>query len=211
MTNTDHYNLVIAEGTDLVNPLTQIFPNFTTIDAQMWANKLAGIATATEVISGTVHALTRTFAGDVFRFTATGPFNAGDTFTVDGMAYGAEGVDGEVLGDEAYDTGSNVLCVLANGVLTVLTNKSAGVDLSQYMLASEYVGSGATKAVQTAVNATNASQATNATNLGGQSSAFYAAQANLAPLISGGVTAIQVVSALPSSPNASTLYLVLES
>ena len=35
MTNTTHYNMTIAEGTDVVNPLTQIFPNFNTIDGAM--------------------------------------------------------------------------------------------------------------------------------------------------------------------------------
>ena len=50
----------------------------------------------------------------------------------------------------------------------------------------------------------------NAANLNGQPASYYAAQSALAPMIQN-VTAIQVVSALPTNPVATTLYLVTES
>lgn len=162
-TNTSNYNLIIATGDDLVNPLTQIFPNFTTIDGAMKNNKDAGITTATHVKSGTLHTLTRANADcPVFRFLATAPFTAGDTFYVDGVAYGAEMVDGAVLPDGAFANGSNVLCCVNSGVLTIYTSKFSQTDLTAYMKTSDYVGAEATSTVRQAEIAANASAATTA-------------------------------------------------
>lgn len=93
-----------------------------------------------------------------------------------------------------------------------MTN-GASVDLDGYMKTSDYVGSGATgkvRAAETADSATTATSALNATNLNGQPASHYATTAALAPMIQN-VTAIQVVSALPTNPVATTLYLVTES
>lgn len=84
MTNTTNYNLNLVEGTDIVNPLVQFNPNFTTIDGAMKANADAAIDRATCVKSGTQHSVTRTnTAASVFRFTATGDWTTGDTMLVD--------------------------------------------------------------------------------------------------------------------------------
>ena len=97
-------------------------------------------------------------------------------------------------------------------MLTIVTN-GASVDLDGYMKTSDYVGSGATgkvHAAEVADAATSATSANNAANLNGQPANYYAAQSALAPMIQN-VTAIQVVSALPTNPVATTLYLVTES
>ena len=213
MTNTTNYQLTKVEGTDLFNPLTQVNPNWDKIDTAMKANQGAGITNATHNKSGTLHALVRAVAGvPVIRFTATGDFRTGDTFTVDGQNVTARLPDGTSLPDYAFRINSNIIAIQAGGVLTIVTN-GASVDLDGYMKTSDYVGSGATgkvRAAEVADAATSATSANNATNLNGQPASYYAANSALAPMIQN-VTAIQVVSALPTNPVATTLYLVTES
>lgn len=212
MTNTTNYQLKKVEGTDLFNPLTQINPNWDEIDEAMKANQEASVTNATHNKSGTLHAIVRAVAGvPVLRFTATGDFRTGDTFTVDGQNVTARLPDGSSLPDYAFRINSNIIAIQAGGVLTIVTN-GASVNLEGYMETSNYVGSGATgkvHAAEVADAATSATSANNATNLNGQPASYYAAQSALAPLIQN-VTAIQVVSALPTNPVATTLYLVTE-
>lgn len=212
MTNTTNYQLTKVEGTDLFNPLTQVNPNWDKIDTAMKANQGAGITNATHNKSGTLHALVRAVAGvPVIRFTATGDFRTGDTFTVDGQNVTARLPDGTSLPDYAFRINSNIIAIQAGGVLTIVTN-GASVDLEGYMETSDYVGSGATgkvHAAEVADSATTATSANNAGNLNGQAASFYAKASDLAPLIQN-ITAIQVVSALPTNPVATTLYLVTE-
>lgn len=212
MTNTTNYQLTKVEGTDLFNPLTQVNPNWDKIDTAMKANQGAGITNATHNKSGTLHALVRAVAGvPVIRFTATGDFRTGDTFTVDGQNVTARLPDGTSLPDYAFRINSNIIAIQAGGVLTIVTN-GASVDLDGYMETSDYVGSGATgkvHAAEVADSATTATSANNASNLNGQAASFYAKASDLAPLIQN-ITAIQVVSALPTNPVATTLYLVTE-
>lgn len=213
MTNTPNYQLKKVEGTDLFNPLTQINPNWDEIDGAMKANQGAGVTNATHNKSGTLHAIVRATAGvPVLRFTATGDFRTGDTFTVDGQNVTARLPDGTSLPDYAFRINSNIMAIQAGGVLTIMTN-GASVDLEGYMETSDYVGSGATgkvHAAEVADSATTATSAQNAENLNGQPASYYAQTASLAPMIQN-VTAIQVVSALPTNPVATTLYLVVES
>ena len=213
MTNTTNYNLKKVEGGDLFNPLTQINPNWDDIDEAMKANQEASVTNATHNKSGTLHAIVRAAAGvPVLRFTATGDFRTGDTFTVDGQNVTARLPDGTSLPDYAFRINSNIIAIQAGGILTIVTN-GASVNLEGYMETSDYVGSGATgkvHAAEVADAATSATSANNATNLNGQPASYYAAQSALAPMIQN-VTAIQVVSALPTNPVATTLYLVTES
>ena len=210
MTNTPNYNLNLVEGADLVNPLTQVNPNFTAIDTAMAANRDKAVQNATEVVTGTIHAISRAFAGNIFKFTATGAFHAGDTFTLDGNPIGAEGVDGNPLPEGAYDNGSNVLCIVGSGVLTIITNTSSAQDLSAYMRTADYVGSGAQYAVQNAEVAVSAGTAANASALNNQPASFYAPAASVAGLLQN-IQTIAVVNALPAVPDANTLYLIIES
>lgn len=212
MTNTTNYQLTKVEGTDLFNPLTQVNPNWDKIDTAMKANQGAGITNATHNKSGTLHALVRAIAGvPVIRFTATGDFRTGDTFTVDGQNVTARLPDGTSLPDYAFRINSNIIAIQDGGVLTIVTN-GASVNLDGYMETSDYVGSGASgkvHAAEVADSATTATSANNASNLNGQAASFYAKASDLAPLIQN-ITAIQVVSALPTNPVATTLYLVTE-
>lgn len=120
MQTTTHYNFNIVEGTDIVNPLTQLNPNFTSLDTELYDVSVDAVGTATEVVSGGVHALTRADATrPVFRFTATGDFQANDTFSVDGVSVTAKTVSGAAIPAGAYVTGSVVLAALNGGNLTV--------------------------------------------------------------------------------------------
>ena len=122
MMKTTNYNLIVVEGSDKVNLLTQMNPNTEKIDEVMKANENSGIQIATELLSGTVHAITRTVPNaSMFKFTAVSNYTAGDTFTVDGMQVTALLTSGEALGPGAYIIGSELLCSLKDTLLTVYT------------------------------------------------------------------------------------------
>lgn len=122
MTRTTNYDLIVVEGSDKVNLLTQMNPNTEKIDEVMKANENSGIQIATELLSGTVHAITRTVpSASMFKFTAVSNYTAGDTFTVDGMQVTALLTSGEALGTGSYIIGSEVLCSLKDTLLTVYT------------------------------------------------------------------------------------------
>lgn len=125
MNYTTNFNLNKPEGTDLYNHLTVDNPNMDTIDAAMQANKLASVGAATELVSGTVHAITRTDSNqNIFKFKATGDFKAGDTITVDGVSVNAYTTDGQQLLNDAYVLSAEVLCILDGASLWVLVNKT---------------------------------------------------------------------------------------
>nr|DAL09092.1 MAG TPA_asm: hypothetical protein [Caudoviricetes sp.] len=122
MTRTNNYDLIVVEGSDKVNLLTQMNPNTEKIDEVMKANENSGVHTATELLSGSVHAITRTVkTASMFKFTAVSNYTAGDTFTVDGVQVTALLTSGEALGTGAYIIGSEVLCSLKDTLLTVYT------------------------------------------------------------------------------------------
>ena len=124
MQNTDNFDLKLYEGEDLFNPLVVENVNAQTIDAQMKKNENHTVGDATELVSGTVHALTRlTPDTPMLRFTATSRFTAGDTFTVDGVQVSALTVSGEQLPDGAYIIGSEVLAYLKGTLLTFFTSQ----------------------------------------------------------------------------------------
>lgn len=120
MQQTTNYNLLIPEGNDIVNPLTQVNPNFQTIDGAMFANKQASIGTASEVVTGSVHAIIRNNPdSNVFRFTATGAWTAGDTMTLDGQQVTVHLSDGTTPATNSYIIGAEVLAMV-NGSLVTL-------------------------------------------------------------------------------------------
>lgn len=124
MQQTTNYNLLIPEGTDIVNPLTQVNPNFQAIDGAMFANKQGTIGTASEVVTGTVHAIIRSNTdSDVFRFTATGAWTAGDTMTLDGQSVTVHLSDGTTPATNSYIIGAEVLAMV-NGTLVTLAISS---------------------------------------------------------------------------------------
>lgn len=126
MQYTPNYNMTIAEGTDVVNPLTQIFPNFSEIDTQMYANKGASIGRATEVKTGTVHSITRSnVASDNICFTATGDWNAGDSMVIDGTPVSVYLSDGTAPETGAYVINSEVFLVVNGSRATLMTSDSS--------------------------------------------------------------------------------------
>lgn len=129
MIQTEHFELNIVEGSDIVNPLVIDNPNYEKIDAQMFANQNGTVGTATELTSNTIHALTRANGNtNMFRFTATSNYNLGDTFTVDGVNVTALLPNGKTLGDKAYIIGGTVLCSLVGTLLTIYTFAVAEAD-----------------------------------------------------------------------------------
>lgn len=127
MQYTPNYNLITVEGTDVVNPLVQMNPNFTDIDAAMFANKQASIGSATELTSGTVHSITRANPdSNYFRFTATGDWTSGDSMSVDGVTVSVYLSDGSAPLTGAYVINSEVFAIIAGSRVTLLT--SAGVS-----------------------------------------------------------------------------------
>lgn len=123
MQYTTHFNLNLPEGTDVVNPLVQDNPNYTAIDTAMFANKQAVIGTASEVASGTAHAITRANTdSNYFRFTATSNWTAGDTMTVDGLTVSVYLSDGQTPASGAYVINSEVFCMISGTRVTLLTS-----------------------------------------------------------------------------------------
>lgn len=129
MNTTTNYGLKLYEGTDLFNPLTVENVNTGDIDAAMKAISDHSVGTATELTTGTVHALTRADTGrNVFLFVATSNFTAGDTFTLDGNQVSALTPDGQQLASGSYVIGSSVLCALHDTLITVYVNPAKSKD-----------------------------------------------------------------------------------
>lgn len=126
---TTNYGFNISEGTDLVNPLTDIFPNFESLDTDLKGVSDSAVGTATELLTGTVHALTRSDSDrNVFTFTATSNFEAGETFTLDGVQVTALTPDGQTLSTGCYIIGSEVLVAVKGTLMTVYVNPSKALD-----------------------------------------------------------------------------------
>ena len=169
MGQTTNFGLKTYDGNTLMNPFTMENANMETIDAKMKDISDAGIGTATELKTGTVHAITRADGdANVFRFTATSNYTAGDTFTVDGVQVTGLLTTGEGLGTGAYDIGAEVLCALVGTRLTLFVDRGSvtlasdseklgGKLPSYYATASDLTG------VRTTANNAN-SNATSALN-----------------------------------------------
>lgn len=120
MESTTNYALKVYEGTDLFNPLTVENVNTEALDLIIKSISDQAVGTATELTTGTVHALTRSDSDQaLFRFTATSNFASGDTFTVDTIQVTALTINGQTLPDGAYLAGAEVLCALVGTRLTV--------------------------------------------------------------------------------------------
>lgn len=128
MQTTSNYGFNIVEGTDIVNPLTQLNPNFTALDTDLKAVSDQTVDSATCIKTGTVHAVTRSMTDcDIFKFTATGNWETGDTMTVDGTTVSVFLPNGEAPLTGAYVINSEVLVIL-NGTRATLyasPNKAA--------------------------------------------------------------------------------------
>ena len=139
MRKTANYELNIAEGSDRYNHLTIDNPNYQKIDITMKENEDSAVQTATELKSGTVHAITRNKPNaSMFRFVATSDYTSGETFTVDGQQVTALLPNGATLGTGAYHVNANVLCCLVGTNMTVYT-----IGVAENVDASTLEGHGA--------------------------------------------------------------------
>ena len=120
MQYTTNYNLITVEGTDVVNPLVQMNPNFTDIDSIMKANADATVARATCTKTGTNHAVTTTNSDAAMqRFTATGNWETGDTMTIDGVTVSVYLPDGTAPQTGCFVINSEVVIAI-NGTRVTL-------------------------------------------------------------------------------------------
>ena len=170
MRKSEYFNLNLVEGTDIVNPLVQDVPNFEAIDEAMFAISNSGVSVATELLGGTVHALTRENPNSaMFRFVATSDFKTGDTFTVDGVQVTALMTTGEPLTGGAYVINSNVLCCLIGTLLTLFVAQGGDIVASDSNMLGgqlpEYYAS-----ATSVVDAVNLAQSANTISLNNQQS-----------------------------------------
>ena len=146
MTQTTHYGLNIAEGTDNYNHLTVDNPNYQKIDTQMYTNAQTGVPLATMSLQETTIAISRPSGykeANMFRFVSSVNYNQSYTWTVDGTSVTPSMPNGGALPSHAFIIGSMVLCVLNGTALTVYTVPTVDMDSikTQVMQAIYPVGS----------------------------------------------------------------------
>ena len=126
-TKTEHFKLNLVDGNDIVDPLSYDNPNYQIIDEQMFVNQNNTIPLAEYEKNSNNHAITRLIkTANLFWFTASAEFNSGDSFSVDGQSVTAVYPDGTNLEGGSFTTGSNVVCILNDNVLTLLLPKVSG-------------------------------------------------------------------------------------
>lgn len=113
MNTSTNYNFNLPEGTDLVNLLTQLIPNWSSLDTILRNIQNDTFENSTELVSLGVHAISRTDPNaKLLKWVATANFTAGETFTVDGNVVAASTPAGATLATGAYVTGVTVLAAL---------------------------------------------------------------------------------------------------
>lgn len=126
MTTTTNFGFNIPDGTDNVNLLTQNYPNWSNLDAILKAIKDTGITAATATKTGTNFAVVRSDADcKFFGFVALSNYDAGDSFTVDGVPVTATTPAGTSLPQGAFVINQSVLACLNGAVLTVYVSAGA--------------------------------------------------------------------------------------
>lgn len=120
---TTNYGLYKPESTDTYNHLVYDNPNMDTIDATMKDNADHGIDSASCIKTGTVHSVTRSNTScPVFRFTATGDWNAGDTMNVDGTPVSVFLPNGSAAITGAYLINTEVIASIIGSRVTLMSN-----------------------------------------------------------------------------------------
>lgn len=129
MQTTTNYGFNIVEGTDIVNPLTQLNPNFTALDSDLKAVSDNTVDNATCIKTGTVHAVTRVNTdASVFKFTATGNWATGDTMTVDGTLVSVYMTDGSAPADSCFVINTEVLASIQGTRVTLYAFKNFDIS-----------------------------------------------------------------------------------
>lgn len=122
MSTTQYLKLNKPSGSDLVNPLTDTFPNWDIVDDAYHGLDIRALGSATELVSQGVHAITVLNTDcKTIKWTATANFTAGETFTINGIQCNAYLPSGEALGTNAYVSGAQVIASLNadNSAMTV--------------------------------------------------------------------------------------------
>ena len=157
-TYTTNYNLAKPEGTDAYNHLIYDNPNMDIIDAALKSIDDLTVSRATCVKTGTNHAVTRLNTDAVvFRFTATGDFNAGDTMTVDGVSVSVFLPNGEAANTGAYIINSEVLAAIQGTRVTLYTNSINQINANKVVYDNTLSGLTATNA-QDAIDELNSKE-----------------------------------------------------
>lgn len=144
MQQTANYNLNLPEGTDVVNPLVDYNPNFSTIDSAMKANADRTVGRATCIKSGTTHVVTRSNPdSNIINFTATGDWNEGDTMTIDSTIVSVFLPDGSAPLTGAYVINTEVMAII-NGSRVTLYGAQALPALDASNVNYDNSGSGLT-------------------------------------------------------------------
>lgn len=130
MQQSTNYNFNLPEGTDLVNLLTQLIPNWSSLDSILRGVQNDTFETATETVALGVHALTRLDPdAKLLKWVATANYTAGETFTVDGTPIAASTPSGNTLATGAYVSGAIVIAAL-NSDETAMTVFVTGTNVA---------------------------------------------------------------------------------
>lgn len=125
---TTHYNLDILKGNDIYNP-NIVFDNFKKIDTDMYNIDTNAVHSAVHILTGSVNTLTRNNTDyNIFKFVATAPYTANQTFTVDGKQVSAFTTNGQPLDSNCYVIGATVLCALNGSTLTLFVRSSGTAE-----------------------------------------------------------------------------------
>lgn len=158
MQQSTNFNFNIPEGGDLVNLLTQLIPNWTNLDGILKGVQDSTFQNATENVSLGVHAITRLNSdAKLLKWIATANFEAGDTFTIDGIATPASLPSGEALGEDCYVAGAVVIAALNadESALTVyVTTGTIAVASDSERLGGELPAYYSTKAYADSIKST---------------------------------------------------------
>lgn len=118
---TANYGLLKPESTDTYNHLVYDNPNMDTIDGAMKDNADHAIDSATCIKTGTVHAVVRSnTSAPVFKFTATGDWNTGDSMTVDGNPVSVFLPNGSAPLTGCYVINTEVIAAIAGSRVTLM-------------------------------------------------------------------------------------------
>lgn len=135
MQYTQYYNFKLPEGTDIVNPLVDNNPNWSSVDTELKNVEYRTIAGATESVSGSVHTITRVASLPFFSFTATGDWKNNDSVVImpGSMACTPTDTSGNLLKNNTYVTGQRVLCYLSGTTLTMFVNNYKDYNASDIL------------------------------------------------------------------------------
>ena len=130
MQQSTNYNFNLPEGTDLVNLLTQLIPNWSSLDSILRGIQNDTFENATETVALGVHALTRLDSNaKLIKWVATANYTAGETFTIDGTPIAASTPSGNTLATGAYVSGAIVIAAI-NSDETAMTIFVTGTNVA---------------------------------------------------------------------------------